>query len=108
MKLRCTLVLPGPVDVSAYQAEVLVEDVTRADDPAVPIARIVVPARSLPRNGNRLGPAELEFAPPPGRERYVVRAMLTAGRHLAAGDLLTTTAISATRAGAVDLPLTRV
>ena len=108
MKLRCTLVLPGPVDVSGYQAEVLVEDVTRADDPAVPVARIVVPARSLPRDGNRLGPAELEFAPPPGRERYVVRALLRAGRQLAAGDLLTTAAISATRAGSVELPLRRV
>jgi len=94
--------------VSAYQAEVLVEDVTRADDPAVPIARIVVPARSLPRDGNRLGPAELEFAPPPGRERYIVRALRRAGRQLAAGDLLTTTAISATRVGSVELPLKRV
>ncbi len=65
MILRCTLVLPGPVDVSAYQAEVLVEDVTRAD-------------------------------------------VLRAGRQLAAGDLLTTTAISATRAGSVELPLKRV
>ncbi len=108
MKLRCTLVLPGPVDVSAHKVEVLIEDVTRADDPAVTIARVLVPAGSLPRAGNRLGPVGLEFAPPQGRERYVVRARLMVGQHLAAGDLLTTTAIPASGADSVELPLTRV
>ena len=108
MKLRCTLVLPGLVDVSAHKVEVLIEDVTRADAPAVTIARIQVPAKSLPKDGNRLGPVELEFRPPPGAERYVVRARLTVGRCLASGDLLTTTAISATGADSVELPLTRV
>src|SRR5205085_2478597 len=86
LRLRCTLVLPGPVDVSAYQAEVLVEDVTRSDDAAVPIARSVVPARSLPRTGNRLGPAGLELAPPPGRERHAAPARLTAARPPAAAS----------------------
>jgi len=107
VKLRCTLILPGPVDVSAYQVEVLIEDVSRADDPAVTIARVRVPARSLPKAGNRLGPVELDFTPPSGPERYAVRARLMVGQYLAAGDLLTTTAIPATGAHSVELPLTR-
>jgi uncharacterized lipoprotein YbaY len=100
--------LPGPVDVSAHKVELLIEDVTRADAPAVTIARVLIPARSLPKAGNRLGPVELNFTPPSGPKRYVVRARLMVGEHLAAGDFLTTTAIPATGARSVELPLTRV
>jgi hypothetical protein len=89
MLLYCWLMLPdGPddLDITEYEVEVQVEDVTRADAPARVVGRVACPMRRVARNGRQLGPILLSVTLPDPDASYNVRAVLIHGPSLTKGD----------------------
>jgi hypothetical protein len=114
VSLYCTLLLPEEIeeiDVEGYQVELLVEDVTRADAAAPVVGQIHTDAKSLQRIGRRLGPIAFSVTLPRASAAYNVRGILSRGRALASGDMLSTRSIplsSSAREAECEIPLTRV
>ncbi|HLF26681.1 MAG TPA: YbaY family lipoprotein [Anaerolineae bacterium] len=77
-------------DVAEKTLEVIVEDVTRADDPATVLTRFRSRVEELPQTGHQLGPIDIDVELPDPKARYNVRARVMSGAKLSTGDLSST------------------